>query len=98
MNAGDPDAAATAAGREALVQRDVALARGETFAIETTFSGNSERRLIPEAQGLGYRVSVTYIVSTNRSGTWPASSRRRRRSAYGASVVQVAGSVPKVAS
>ncbi len=62
MNAINPDAAATAAGREALIQRQVALARGETFAIETTLSGNSERRLITDAQALGYRVSMTYIA------------------------------------
>ncbi len=42
MNPLDPNAASAAAGREALIQREVALARGETFAIETTFSGNSE--------------------------------------------------------
>lgn len=62
MNAINPDAAAAAAGREALIQRQVALARGETFAIETTLSGNSERRLITDAQALGYRVSMTYIA------------------------------------
>ncbi len=58
----NPDAAAAAAGREALIQREVALARRETFAIETTFSGNSERRLINDAHALGYRVSMTYVA------------------------------------
>lgn len=62
MNALNPDAAAAAAGREALVQREVALARDESFAIETTFSGNSERRLISDAKALGYRVTMTYIA------------------------------------
>ena len=62
MNPLNPDAAAAAAGREALIQREVALARRETFAIETTFSGNSERRLINDAHALGYRVSMTYVA------------------------------------
>ncbi|GAC1523799.1 MAG: zeta toxin family protein [Vulcanimicrobiaceae bacterium] len=66
MNALDPDAAAAAAGREALVQREVALARRETFAIETTLSGNSERRLISDAKALGYLVTMTYIALDNR--------------------------------
>ncbi len=62
MNPLNPDAAAAAAGREALIQREVALARRETLAIETTFSGNSERRLINDAHALGYRVSMTYVA------------------------------------
>ncbi len=62
LNPRDPDAVAAAAGSEALLQREVALARGETFAIETTFSGNSERRLIEAAMAQGYRVTMTYVA------------------------------------
>jgi len=62
MNPLNPDAAAAAAGREALIQREVSLARGETFAIETTLSGNSERRLIETAMARGYRVTMTYVA------------------------------------
>lgn len=62
MNPHDPDAASLAAGREALAQRRKALAAGDDFAIETTFSGNSERALIAAAKAAGYEVTMTYIA------------------------------------
>ncbi len=65
MNPANPDASALAAGREALVQRKAALANGGSFAIETTFSGNSERQLIAAAKAAGYVVTMTYIALDN---------------------------------
>ncbi|MGH7748075.1 MAG: zeta toxin family protein, partial [Candidatus Dormibacteria bacterium] len=40
MSPGDPDAVKIAAGREAIVRRELALANRESFSIETTLSGN----------------------------------------------------------
>ncbi len=62
LNPGNPDAAGLAASRAALAQREKALAAGESFAIETTFSGNSERRLLANAKAAGYTVTMTYIA------------------------------------
>jgi len=58
----DPDAAAAPAAREALRQRAEALAKGESFSIETTLSGKSEQRLIDDARAAGYRVTMTYVA------------------------------------
>jgi len=65
MNPRDPDAASLAAARKALAQRRAALATGESFAIETTFSGHSERMLIDDAKAAGYDVTMTYIALDN---------------------------------
>lgn len=58
----DPDGAAAPAAREALRQRSEALARRESFSIETTLSGRSELRLIDDARSAGYRISMTYLA------------------------------------
>ncbi len=62
MNPNDPDAAALAAGREAVTARSAAIARGESFAIETTLSGHAEIRTIHDAIDAGYLVTMTYIA------------------------------------
>jgi len=58
----DPDAAAAPAAREGLRQRAEALAKGESFSIETTLSGKSEQRLIDDARAAGYWVTMTYVA------------------------------------
>ncbi|MGH7707877.1 MAG: zeta toxin family protein [Vulcanimicrobiaceae bacterium] len=88
----DPDAAAGPAAREALRLRGEAFAKRESFAIETTLSGNSELLLIEVAHAAGYLVTMTYIALSNadlsvyrvalrareESRTVPAADVRRR--------------------
>ena len=62
LNPTDPDAAAARAGRIALRERAEALARGDSFAIETTLSGQSELRLIRDARERGYVVTMSYFA------------------------------------
>lgn len=49
------------AGRLAMAQRQSRLSRQESFAVETTLSGHSERRLIGQARQAGYKVTLVYI-------------------------------------
>ena len=62
MNPVDPDAAAIAAGREAVGARAAAIAGRQDFAIETTLSGNAELRTIDDAITTGYSVTMTYVA------------------------------------
>jgi len=49
------------AGREALKRRNNLLLTNKDFAFETTFSGNSERRLIEKAHKQGYSINLIFI-------------------------------------
>ncbi len=49
------------AGREAIKRRDAYLNQKISFAIETTLSGSSERKLMDRARLAGYKVNVVYI-------------------------------------
>jgi predicted ABC-type ATPase len=62
LNPDDPDAAALAAGREAISRRERALHRGENFAIETTLSGHGELELLARAKSAGYSVTMTFVA------------------------------------
>lgn len=53
------------ASKKALSERSMLLSKGQSFAIETTFSGNSERRLLFEAKDLGYSVRMYFITLEN---------------------------------
>ena len=50
------------AARIALTQRELNLERNKSFAIETTFSGNSEIQLLKRAKESGYEI-IGYYVS-----------------------------------
>lgn len=49
------------AGRLALEQRTQLLQNHQSFAIETTLTGNSEFTLLKKAKALGYRINLVYI-------------------------------------
>jgi predicted ABC-type ATPase len=78
LNPGIPDAAIIAAGREAVRERDAAIARGDSFAIETTLSGHGELGLIRTARLAGYSVTMTFVsVSSAEDSAWRVSERAR---------------------
>lgn len=49
------------AGKIAVRERAALLAARESFAIETTLSGNSEIRLMREASGAGYKLNLVFV-------------------------------------
>lgn len=49
------------AGKQALAERQKYLDRYQSFAIETTLSGNSEFKLIGDAKQKGYRIHLIYV-------------------------------------
>lgn len=49
------------AGEIAIEQRRALLALGESFAIETTLTGNSALRLMRSAREAGYKVTLVYV-------------------------------------
>jgi predicted ABC-type ATPase len=51
LNPDNPAAAAVSAGKEALSQQQDAIENKQTFAVETTLSGNGPLRLMEQAQG-----------------------------------------------
>lgn len=53
------------ASKIALSERKILLRKMQSFVIETTFSGNSERRLILEAKDLGYNIRMYFITLEN---------------------------------
>lgn len=57
----DPDRAALRAGRLLLALVDEAVARRESFAVETTLSGSGYARAIPTWKAAGYRVTVLFL-------------------------------------
>ena len=57
----NPGSMAIQAGRLMLQRIDELLAKGETFAIETTLATRSYAQLIARAQASGYRVSLLFF-------------------------------------
>lgn len=51
------------AGREAVIQRRSLLTQEQSFALETTFSGNSELTFMREAKEAGYKVNLIFIAT-----------------------------------
>jgi predicted ABC-type ATPase len=49
------------AGRIAIAQREAHLAAGDSFGIETTFTGHSELDLMRRARTAGYRVNLVFV-------------------------------------
>jgi predicted ABC-type ATPase len=56
-----PEAAAVAAGREAIRQQSEAIAVRESFTVETTLSGARTMKLMDEAGEAGFRVELHYV-------------------------------------
>lgn len=57
----DVRGAGVAAGREALRQQQDFLNRGESFAVETTLSGNRSLKLMDDAKDRGYEVQLHFV-------------------------------------
>lgn len=71
----DPERAAIQAGRLTLQAIAQHVARGESFAFETTLSGRAYARQIPQWQALGYRVELFFSAcprQTWRCNAWPS--------------------------
>jgi len=60
-----PEVAAFGAGRIMLQEIGNHVARGNSFAFETTLSGLTYARMIPEWQAAGYRVKLIFLSLTN---------------------------------
>jgi predicted ABC-type ATPase len=56
-----PESASIAAGRLMLALIDKYALRGDSFAFETTLSGNGYARMIPQWRNVGYRVELFFL-------------------------------------
>ena len=56
-----PEDAAILAGREAILERQAAVAASESFVVETTLSGRSVLRLMTQASAGGFRVELHFV-------------------------------------
>ena len=61
----DPDRAAIRAGRVMLSEIERRVRKGESFAFETTLSGQIYARLIPRWRKAGYRVKLIFLSLPN---------------------------------
>lgn len=57
----EPDRAAIRAGRLMLSEIERRIRKGESFAFETTLSGQGYARMIPEWRRAGYRVRLIFL-------------------------------------
>ena len=57
----DPTAARIDAGKETLCRIDGLLVKGESFAIESTLSGNMYVKVLERAKSLGYETAIAYV-------------------------------------
>ena len=61
LSPGDIRAGAVQAARETIRQQQELLDRRESFAVETTLSGNRTLKLMDEAKARGYEVALHYV-------------------------------------
>lgn len=61
LNPFQPERVAFRAGRMMLEMIDACIARGESFAFETTLSGHNYARMIPQWQAEGYWVKLIFL-------------------------------------
>lgn len=61
----NPEAAAIAGGKQAIKRARVHLENGESFAVETTLSGNTYLRMMAEAKRKGWLVFLIYVGVDN---------------------------------
>ena len=61
ISPGNVEKASMEAGREAIRLQNTALKEKKSFAIETTFSGNREFKLIEKAKAKNFKVNLVYI-------------------------------------
>lgn len=55
------------AGRAAVAEQERLLAAGESFALDTTLSGNRELALMKRAANAGYKVNLIYLCVESQS-------------------------------
>jgi predicted ABC-type ATPase len=64
-----PETAAIAGGRQAILRARAYLANNESFALETTLSGNTYLKMMTQAKQKGWQVNLIYVgvndVQTN---------------------------------
>lgn len=61
----NPEAAAIAGGKQAIKRARAHLENGESFAVETTLSGNTYLRMMAEAKRKGWLVFLIYVGVDN---------------------------------
>lgn len=61
----NPAGQALAAGRLVIKRTDEMIAKGESFAIETTLSGHHVEKIIARARQAGYRIEMHYIFCSD---------------------------------
>lgn len=61
LNPSDPSAARIEAGKETLRRIDLLLEKGDSFAIESTLSGNMYVKVLERAKSLGYETTIAYV-------------------------------------
>jgi predicted ABC-type ATPase len=57
----DDTATMLKAGRIAAMQRRALIQAGQSFAMETTLTGQSELRMMADAQAAGYKITLVYV-------------------------------------
>lgn len=61
----NPEAAAIAGGRQAIKRARAYLENNQSFAVETTLSGNTYLRMMAEAKRRGWQVNLIYVGVDN---------------------------------
>ena len=61
LNPSDPLGVRIEAGRETFRRIDELLERGESFAVESTLSGNAYVKVLQRAKALGYETMIAYV-------------------------------------
>ena len=61
LNPSNPSAARIEAGKETLRRIDLLLEKGDSFAIESTLSGNMYVKVLERAKSLGYETTIAYV-------------------------------------
>jgi predicted ABC-type ATPase len=77
-----PEQAAIRAGRLMLELIDQHVARGESFAFETTLAGKSFARSIPRWQAQGYSVTIHFLALTSVEHAMERVARRVRQGGH----------------
>jgi len=57
----DPATAAIRAGRLMIEEMELHVRKKRSFALETTLSGRRYARMIPQWQGIGYRIKLVFL-------------------------------------
>ena len=57
----EPAAAAIRAGRVMIEEMELHVRKKRSFAFETTLSGRRYARIIPQWQGIGYRIKLVFL-------------------------------------